>query len=396
MESAVNPLIFNPVAGGNTALNDQEIVLYAAGDVGPNRENPDTMFQHVTPLISQGDIAFCQLEPALSRRGTPLPQARLAMRADPAAAGAIRRAGFDVVSFASNHCMDWGIEAFFDTLEALRSSGLEPIGVGANLEEARRPAIIERKETSIAFLGYNSILPQGYWAEKQRPGCVPLRAHTLYEQIEHDQPGTPCRIHTFVHRGDLEAMREDIRRAREQADAVIVSMHCGIHFVPAVIADYQKEAARAAVDAGADLVLCHHPHILKGAEVYRGKAIFYSLANFALESPFTFDEKAKEKESFREIRALSPDWKPEKKSLPPDSYKTILVKCVFSDRRIVRVSFLPIQINDREEPELLEAQDPRFKEIVSYMEEITASQGLATHYRTEGNEVVLIGEEDAS
>jgi poly-gamma-glutamate synthesis protein (capsule biosynthesis protein) len=382
-------LIFNPVAGGITALNDQEIVLYAAGDVGPNRENPDTMFQHVTPLISQGDIAFCQLEPALSRRGTPLPQARLAMRADPAAAGAIRRAGFDVVSFASNHCMDWGVDAFFDTIQALQEQGLHVIGVGANLEEARRPAIIRKNDTAIAFLGYNSILPQGYWAEKDRPGCAPLRAHTLYEQIEHDQPGTPARIHTFTHRGDLEAMREDIRKARQQADIVIVSMHNGIHFVPAVIADYQKEAARAAIDAGADLVLCHHTHILKGTEVYKGKAIFYSLANFALESPFTFDEKAKQKDSFKEIQSLSPDWKPEKKSLPPDSYKTILVKCVIRDRRIARVSFLPVQLNDREEPEVLTAEDPRFADIVAYMEEISASQGLETGYRVEGDEVVL-------
>lgn len=118
----------------------QTRTVFLAGDVGPCRSNPHTMFDRVRTTLGAGDLGVCQLEPVLSRRGTPLPQARLAMRTDPAAAEAIRQAGFHAVSFASNHCMDWGREAFFDTVEALQSAGLAPVGVGANIEEARRPA----------------------------------------------------------------------------------------------------------------------------------------------------------------------------------------------------------------------------------------------------------------
>ena len=370
--------------------NDEDILFYFVGDVGPNRENPDTIFQYVTHLLSQGDIGFCQLEPNLSRRGTRLPQARLAMRADPKSASAIKKAGFHVVSFASNHCMDWGSEAFFDTINALRKQGLLVIGVGTNIEEARRPAMVGVKGTQIAFLAYNSILPLGYWAEVDRPGCVPLRAWTFYEQIEHDQPGTPCRTHTFPHRGDLQAMVDDVRKAKSQADLVIVSIHWGIHFVPTIIAEYQREIAHAAIDSGADLVIGHHAHILKGMEVYKGKVIFYSLCNFALELPFTFAEGLLTSPSHNEIRNLYSDKKSDPKDpMHPDSKKTLIGKCLISSRAIKRVNVLPAWINNQSEPEILSSNDERFDDVVKYVEKITRDQNLDTKFIIDGDEVII-------
>ena len=82
-------------------------------------------------------------------------------------------------------------------------------------------------------------------------------------------------------------MVEDIKQVRSVADVVIVSMHWGIHFMPAKLATYQKEVGHAAIDAGADLIIGTHPHILKGIEVYKGKVIFYSLGNFAMDSSVT-------------------------------------------------------------------------------------------------------------
>ena len=370
--------------------SDENGLFYFVGDVGPNREDPDSIFQHVTKVLSQGDIVFCQLEPNLSRRGTRLPQARLAMRADPKSASAIKKAGFHVVSFASNHCMDWGSEAFFDTIDALREQGLLVIGVGRNIEEARRPAMLEVKGARIAFLAYNSILPLGYWAEVDRPGCVPLRALTFYEQIEHDQPGTPCRIHTFPHRGDLKAMVDDIKNAKSKADLVIVSMHWGIHFVPAIIADYQREIGHAAIDSGADLVIGHHAHILKGIEVYKGKVIFYSLCNFALELPFAFAEGLLNSPAHKEIRDLYSDQKSDPKDpMHPDSKKTLIGKCVISNQTIKRISALPTWINDQSQPEILSSNDKRFDEVVKYVEKITRDQDLDTRYITDGDEVII-------
>ncbi|CAG0947727.1 partial Capsule biosynthesis protein CapA, partial [Anaerolineae bacterium] len=194
-----------------------DLILYAVGDIAPDRDDPGTLFQHVAGLLNQGDIAFCQLESVLSERGTPLPQARLVCRGKPQVARALKDAGFKIVSFASNHCMDLGREAFCDTLDVLNQEGLSVIGAGRNIAQARKPAIVETKGTRVAFLSYNSILPQAYWAEVDRPGCVPMRAFTIYEQVEHDQPGTPCRIHTYPHRGDLNALVKDIHQAKSQA-----------------------------------------------------------------------------------------------------------------------------------------------------------------------------------
>jgi len=368
-----------------------DILLYAVGDIAPDREDPGSIFQHVGGILNKADIAFCQLEAILSERGTPLPQARLPCRASPQTARAIKDAGFNIVSFASNHCLDLGQEAFFDTISALEKEGLPVIGVGRNIEEARRPAVVECKGTRVAFLAYNSILPAGYWADVDRPGCAPMRGLTLYEQVEHDQPGTPCRVHTFPHRDDLKAMVDDIRKAKAKADLVIVSMHWGIHFIPAVLADYQREIAHVAIDSGAELILGHHAHILKGIEVYAGRVIFYSLCNFALDLRAT--EKLLKSPRHQEIQRLHPDWKPDPEYptyfLPPDSRKTIIAKAVISGKRIKSVSFLPTYISKQSQPEVLSSTDPRFGEVIGYIKEITSSQGLDTKYTVQGNEVVI-------
>ena len=368
----------------------QEIVIYAVGDVGPNRQGPQSMFRQVSGILKQGDIGFCQLETNLSMRGTPLPQARLPMRAHPNCARALSDCGFEVVSFASNHCMDFGQEAFFDTLHAIRANGMEPIGVGKNIAEARSPAILERNGTRIAFLAYNSILPFGYWAENDRPGCAPMRAWTIYEQVEPDQPGSLCRTHTFPHRDDLQAMANDIEKAKSNADIVILSMHWGIHFVRAQLADYQRETARRVIDCGADLVLGHHPHILKGVEVYKGKAIFYSLGNFAIEQPAAFMRDLYTTARHKEIEELNPQWDAKREyPLPPETRKSLIIKCVIAERRIRRISFLPVYISAGSEPEILMSGDERFEDVVRYIDEITSDQGINTRFDREGDEVVI-------
>ncbi|MBI5031583.1 MAG: CapA family protein [Chloroflexi bacterium] len=367
-----------------------ELIVYAVGDIAPDRDDPGSLFQHVSGLLNQGDIVFGQLEAVLSERGTPLPQARLVCRAKPQVARALKDAGFRIISFASNHCMDLGREAFIDTLNVLNQAGLSVIGAGRNIAEARAPAIVETKGTRVAFLSYNSILPQAYWADVDRPGCVPMRAYTIYEQVEHDQPGTPCRIHTYPHRGDLDALVSDIRQAKLQADIVIVSMHWGIHFIPAIIADYQRDVAHAAIDAGADLILGHHAHILKGIEVYNGKVIFYSLCNFAID--LAAPKELIERPGHKEIAKLNPDWKPDPEYptyfMPPDSRKTIIVKCEIVSHRLKRVSFLPTIINKQSQPEVLSATDPRFAQVVNYIESISQDQALGTRFTAQGNEVL--------
>jgi poly-gamma-glutamate capsule biosynthesis protein CapA/YwtB (metallophosphatase superfamily) len=371
--------------------NDQDVLFYAAGDIAPDRKDPVTLFERVAPTLKTADLAFCQLETVISPRGTRLPQARHAVLTHPRTAVAIKDSGFNVVSFAGNHCMDWGKEAFSHTIDNLRKEGIAVIGVGENITEARKPVIFDIKGNKIAFLAYNTILPMAYWAEEGRPGCVPLRAFTIYEQIEHDQPGTPCRIHTFSHKEDMKNMINDVKSAGSQADVVIVSMHFGIHMIPAVLAEYQQEMAYAAIDAGADLILGHHAHILKGAEVYKGKNIFYSLCNFGID--LRMDKVHAESKGFKEIQKLNPDWIPDFEALynfPTDSQKTIVIKCLISGKALKNVSFLPASIDKKTaQPEILTAGDQRFGAVIRYMKEITKNAGLTTRYIVKGDEVVL-------
>lgn len=370
------------------------ITVLAVGDVDVNRNDPDSIFAHVAHTIQSADIAFCQLESNYySERGIILPQARVPSVADPRNAPAIKKAGFSVVSYASNHALDCGSEAFLDTIEVMRRTGIDPIGVGRNIEEARRPQIINCKGTKIAFLAYCSILPMGYWADVKRPGCAPMRAWTVYEQVEHDQPGTPARIHSFANEYDKAAMVSDIKKAKAQADIVIVSAHWGIHFKEAEIAMYQKEYAYAALDAGADIILGHHAHILKAIEIYKGKPIFYSLCNFALD--LTLPQEMLNSPRWRELMELNPSWTidPRYKSypFPADSRMTMAGKIIISDKKVTKVSFLPALIHEDSRPRFLAKKDKEFNDVVAYMQKVTKAQKIDTQFTVEGNEVIVSG-----
>lgn len=373
------------------ATSDRVVVM-AVGDLTPSRPDPDSLFVKVRDTLRSADIAFGQLEINLTDRGVRLPQARHTDRTTPATAEAFSRAGFDVISFAGNHCMDWGPGGFFDTIDALDSAGLDVVGVGATIEEARRPVIVERQGVRVAFLAYSSILPMGYWAETNRPGCAPMRAHTHYEQVEHDQPGTPARVHTFAHAADLAAMRADVAAARELAEVVLVSMHWGIHFIPAVIADYQRAVGHAAIDAGADAVLGHHAHILKGVEVYRGRPIVHSLCNFAVD--LHMDPAHAASPGFREIQGLHPQWEPDFDSsynFPADSRRTVVAKLVVGAGGLERASLLPAYIDRSSVPEILAATDPRFAEVHDYLVDVTRAADLDGRFAVDGDELVISG-----
>lgn len=362
------------------------IDFVAVGDVAPDREVPATIFDRVRERLRRSDLGFCQLEVNLTTRGVRLPQARHTMRGDSAIADALVGAGLEVVSFACNHTMDWGPDGLADTLANLDRAGAIRIGAGATITEARRPALVERNGVTVAFVAVNSILPMNYWAEENRAGCAPLRAHTVYEQIEHDQPGTPARIHTFAHREDLAALVETITQVRAAADVVILSHHAGIHFTPTVVPDYQRQVARAAIDAGADLVLGHHAHILKGVEYYRGKLIVHSLANFAID--LRMDEAHAKSKGFREIQKLNPDWVPDfgsRYNFPPDSAMSMALEARLSCQGVGDLRLVPVFIGRDADPHFVPPDDPRFERIRAYLDRISAEAELGTRFVGDGD-----------
>lgn len=368
-------------------------VFLAVGDLAMDRDDYDESFAATRDVLSMADIAFGQVETSFASKGVRLPQARHAVLARPEGAAALGGAGFDVVSMAGNHVLDWGHDAFFETCENLAAAGVKVVGAGRDIADARQPALFTLADgTRVAMLAYSSILPHAYWADERRPGCVPMRAFTVYEQVEHDQPGTPARIHTYPHRGDLEAMEADIRAAKAAADVVIVSQHWGIHFVRAEIADYQRDVARAAIAAGADAIIGGHAHILKGVELIDGKPVFYSLCNFATD--LKMDPAHAASKSFNEIRALAEEWEPDFDSLynfPKASRLAIAVRLEIAGGKVTRAGFLPIHIGRDAVPRFAEHGSSDHAEVVDYMQAVTAEAGLNARFRV-AEDLVEVGD----
>ncbi len=151
----------------------------------------------------------------------------------------------------------------------------------------------------------------------------------------------------------------------------------------------------AAIDAGADLILGHHPHILKGIEVYKGKVIFYSIGHFAFDIT---GEVRKEMEKAWPERTeygkflnmkIEPDWFNSKFAYAPDNRKSMIVKCIISDRSIARVSFMPVLINKQAQPVLINREDENFNEIMNFVTNISMEAGLNVKLHAEGDEVVI-------
>ena len=363
--------------------------ICAVGDVAPRRGDPATIFAATRDRLQSADLCFGQMECPISLRGTPSPNARLAMRTSPDVAPALRTAGFDLMSVAGNHALDFGAEALADTLAHLGAAGIAVAGAGANLAEARCPALIEAGSKRVALLAYSSILPTGYAADPSRPGCAPMRAHTHYEQIEHDQPGTPPRVLTFADQADLAALCANIRAARAAADVVLVSLHWGIHFVRASLADYQREVARAAIDAGADAILGHHPHLLKGIEFIDGRPVFYSLGNFAIEQPAAFDEAIRAHASFDHLQTLSGGWQPEARyQTPPETRHSVIAWLDFAGGGAPEVTLQPCRIDDDAVPHPLAPGSAEWDEWLDYLTAITAEAGLNAAYEPRADGLV--------
>lgn len=364
------------------------LTLLACGDVGPIHEPLDGYPKLAKPVLAQADLRFANVERVYSTRGTP--QVHLASthsRLPPAHLSLMNDCGFDVVALASNHALDWGTEALIDTIELLEGRGIAAVGAGRNAAEARRPRVLERNGVRVAFLAYCSVLHQGYEAGPQRAGIAPLRAHTYYEAVE-EQPGVPPRVVTVPYEEDLAALIDDVAAAKREAHCVVVSVHWGIHFIPRMLADYQRIAAKAIFGAGADLILGHHAHVPKGIEVFDGLACFYSLGNFIMSQ----DRTPAGAQAF--LRRYGPfgfrlEEDPSYARLPygVDGKRSLIAKAVFTTEGIVETSFLPVLVDRELRPEVLRSGDPRFAEMVAYMD--WASEELDHRFTVRGDEVIV-------
>jgi poly-gamma-glutamate synthesis protein (capsule biosynthesis protein) len=362
------------------------VTLMGCGDVGPLHEPMAAYSELAKPVLAGADIRFGQCERVYSERGAlQVHSGGAHSRVKPHLASVFSDCGFDVVSLASNHAMDWGEDALLDTAGLLREQGMQVIGAGRDLAESRRPAVIVKNGVKVAFLAYCSILQAGYAAGRDRAGIAPLRAHTYYEPFDY-QAGVPPRVVTVPHEEDLAAMIGDVKAAKQAADVVVLSLHWGIHFIPRLIADYQVTVANAAFAAGAGLILGHHAHTPKAIGVHQGKACFYSLSNFIMSSTAKSPEKAAAFERQYGV-TLDPDYP--HLSYGADAKRSLIAKAVLAKAGVKRVSFLPVLIDKRLRPEVLRAGDARFDDAVRFMEWV--SEGFDHRFTVEGDEVTVTG-----
>ncbi|GGD73940.1 CapA family protein [Paenibacillus nasutitermitis] len=243
-----------------------DILLAAAVDKLMQKNGYDYPYAKSLPFLTKPDLTAGNLENPITTRGIPAEDKQFVFKGSPKSLPALKEAGFDIVNLANNHTLDQGVEGLLDTLGHLEEAGMPNVGAGNDDIEAFKPVYLEANGISVAYVGLTRVLPVVSWkAGSNHPGLAESYDST---------------------RG-LKAIKE----ARKQADIVVVMVHWGIERADNPNAD-QKRLAHEYIDAGADLVIGSHPHVLQGFETYKGKWISYSLGNFIFN--MTKTEKTKD------------------------------------------------------------------------------------------------------
>jgi poly-gamma-glutamate synthesis protein (capsule biosynthesis protein) len=240
------------IAVGDIMLGDHP--LYVGRGVGAKikQKGPTFPFSEVASNLKEGDVIFGNLEAVLSNRGIDSKRlSSVSMRAAPEAVEGLTYAGFNILSLANNHILEHGEDAVSETMTILSRHDIKYVGVDTDITKAREPLIVDAKGIKIAFLAY----------------CL-IPDKTAYISIN-----------------DPQEICSDVRKAKPQADVVVVSLHWGNEFMEKP-SPSQVRLAHQIIDAGASVILGHHPHVLQGVETYKKGIIAYSLGNFIFDQIF--------------------------------------------------------------------------------------------------------------
>jgi poly-gamma-glutamate synthesis protein (capsule biosynthesis protein) len=257
-------------------------------------------FQPLHDVLSAADITIGTLDATASDAGTPFGCTEtFSLMAPAAAVNGLKYAGYDVISHAANHIKDCGMSAcgdraMFETGANLRAAGIASVGTGRNLFEARAPVVVERHGVYFAFLAYDDVADY-YHATDDSPGATPL---------------------------DPATIAEDVANARKVANVVIIIPHWGIEYTTSP-SDRQREFARAAAAAGADMIVGNHPHWPQAHERIGATDVTYALGNFV------FDQ----------------DWSTE-------TQEGLIMEATFAGTHLTSTHYTPIRIYDQYQPRL--------------------------------------------
>jgi poly-gamma-glutamate synthesis protein (capsule biosynthesis protein) len=293
-------------------------------------------FEKVGEILGKGDIIFGNLEAPITESTKGLDSSRkIVLKSSPSAFEALSYAGFNLVSLANNHILDYYEKGLFDTFEILNKGGIKYSGAGKSLQEARKPTIIERKGIKTGLLSYTDMAGITYLgnpsisfgAGSEKAGVIPL---------------------------DLSLIKEDVAKARDEVDILIVSLHWGIEESFEVSRE-QVEMAHEILDCGADIILGHHPHQFQGIEIYKGKPIFYSLGNFI------FDQN------------------------DPENQQSFIINMEFTERKLGKLTAIPVETVEK--TQVVPQTGESAQEIIK--REIELSSKLNTGCRAEGDILVF-------
>ncbi|MEO0068955.1 MAG: CapA family protein [candidate division WOR-3 bacterium] len=272
---------------------------------------PEGVFEQIKPYLGDwADITVANLECPLTDTGTPHPTKPIVFRGRPTNVRGLQFAGIDVVSLANNHIIDYGLEGLIETQRVLDSAGIRYSGAGANSYEAFLPVFLVKSGKNFGFLCYSDRTGQ---YDNYQP----------YLNAGYNKPG-------FAEE-DTFRIFQGIRQAKAVSDFVIVQLHSGEEYNerPSEQSDDEwyfpwserpsageREVRRRVIESGADLIVCHHPHILQGIEVYQGKVIAHSLGNFAFDQEY------------------------------PETYPSVILNGLLDNRGFYRYLLVPVFIDD--------------------------------------------------
>ncbi len=243
-----------PATPQTTLLFGGDVMLSRyVGQLARVNNDPAMQFRELAPLFASADIAFVNLEAPFSDKGKA-PTRGMVFKSEPAMIEGLLHAGIDIVSTANNHARDCGAYGVDFTLDWLAQNGIAAAGTGRTAEQAHAGQVLDRNGIRFGFLAYT------------------------YDQSNGNHRDHDDRIAML----DIPAMRADVAFLKTRAAVVIVSMHAGIEYQP-LPHPSQVRFARAAIDAGANLVIGHHPHVVQTVEAYRGGLICYSLGNLVFD-----------------------------------------------------------------------------------------------------------------
>lgn len=297
-------------------LNHEEVekasleknTIVAAGDVMLSRHvgtkireagNVNLPFLKIKDILASGDITFINLEAPFYNKGEPVTEGMI-FKAEPETIEGLTFSGIDIVSLANNHIKNKGEAGMIYTFDHLTKSGVKYAGAGRNDDEVHEAALLEKKGVKFAFLAYTA-------------------SDGVKESSDENISNPDV---AFL---DSEQAKKDIGKAKENADAVIVSMHAGAEYAfdPS---QKQIDFARSTIDSGASLVLGHHPHVVQKVERYKDGFIIYSLGNLV------FDQMWSE-----------------------ETREGVIAKCRFEGKDLKSLEFIPIKIENYNQPRIAEA-----------------------------------------